>query len=189
MEKPCRPPSRLATRQLRFGAVAPRRDGTQARRAGLPPVIRCATWLLALFMIFAMPSRLAFAAAPEGVWLVDGKAAVEIFDCSGLMCGRILWLKDPRNTQGELDRDKNNPDPALQKRRLCGMTIFGGLRSGDRDRWTDGWFYNPDDGETYNISVALESTALVARIYRGVPLFGETKTLFRVSHGVSDGWC
>jgi uncharacterized protein (DUF2147 family) len=181
MDKPCQPRFGLVKRRRRFGdAVC---------RAALPHVIRCAAWLLALVIVFAMPSRLAFAAAPEGVWLIDDKAAVEIFDCDGLMCGRILWLKVPRNPQGELDSDKNNPNPALQKRRLCGMTILGGLRSGDRDRWTDGWFYNPDDGETYSISVALDSAALTARIYRGVPLFGETKTLFRVSHGVSDGWC
>jgi len=140
-------------------------------------------------MILAIPSNLAFAALPEGVWLIDGKVAVEIFDCSGLMCGRILWLKVPRNPQGELDSDKNNPDPALQQRRLCGMTIFWGLRSRDRDRWTDGWFYNPDDGETYRVSAQLASAALIARIYRGIPFFGETKTLLQVPHGISEGWC
>lgn len=141
-------------------------------------------------MIFALPYRTALAAPPEGVWLVDGKVAIEIFDCGGLKCGRILWLRDSRNSLGELDRDKNNPDPAMKQRRLCGLTIFGGLRLRERDRWTDGWFYNPDDGETYSISV--ESSAvdgLTARIYRGTPLFGETKTLLQVPHGHSDGWC
>src|SRR5271163_4457449 len=102
--------------------------------------------LVALVMVFALLQGVAWAAPPEGVWLIDEKVAIEIFDCSGLVCGRILWLKVPRNSLGELDRDKNNPDPSLRQAWLCGLTIFWGLRSGDQDRWTGGWFYNPDDG-------------------------------------------
>jgi hypothetical protein len=57
----------------------------------------------------------------------------------------------PRDPQRQLDRDKNNPQPALRQRQLCGLTIFWGLRPSGPDRWTDGWFYNPNDGKTYNI--------------------------------------
>ena len=47
--------------------------------------------------------------------------------------------------------DKKNPDPALRQRPLCGLTIFWALRPAGPDRWTDGGFYNPDDGQTYSI--------------------------------------
>jgi hypothetical protein len=30
---------------------------------------------------------------------------------------------------------------------------------------------------------------IVARIYLGIALFGESKILHRVPHGTSDGWC
>jgi uncharacterized protein (DUF2147 family) len=150
----------------------------------------CATGLLALFMVSTIAQGIAAAAAPEGVWLIDDKVAIEIFDCGGLVCGRILWLKVPRNSLGQLDRDKNNPDPKLRQRQLCGLTIFWDLRLHDQASWTGGWFYNPDDGETYRISAELNGVdRLTARIYRGIPLFGETKTLLEVAHGVSDGWC
>ena len=33
--------------------------------------------------------------APQGVWLIDGEAAVQIFDCEGMLCGRIL-VRNPR---------------------------------------------------------------------------------------------
>jgi uncharacterized protein (DUF2147 family) len=146
--------------------------------------------LLAAFMVLAFPRTTAFAAVPDGVWLIDGKAAVQIFDCSGLLCGRILWLHVPRDSQGRLNRDGHNPDPALRQRPLCGLTILWGLRSTGPYRWGGGWFYNPDDGKTYRVSAELRSTDLiVARIYLGVPFFGETKTLLRVPHGTSDGWC
>lgn len=149
-----------------------------------------AVLLIAALMSLVVPRAPAWAAVPGGVWLIDGKAAVQIFDCNGLLCGRILWLQTPRDPQGQLNRDKNNPDPALRQRRLCGLTVLWGLRSTGPDRWGGGWFYNPDDGKTYNVSAELRSADLiVARIYSRVRLFGETKTLLRVPHGTSEGWC
>jgi uncharacterized protein (DUF2147 family) len=141
-------------------------------------------------MVLAIPRTSASPAVPEGVWLIDGKAAVQIFNCDGLLCGRILWLQTPRDPQGQLNRDRNNPDPALRQRRLCGMTILWGLRSSAPNRWDGGWFYNPEDGKTYNVTAELRSADLiVARIYSGVRIFGQTKSLVRVRHGTSDGWC
>jgi len=58
--------------------------------------------VLAALMVLAFPRSMAFATVPDGVWLIDGKAAVQIFDCSGLLCGRILWLQIPRDSQGRL---------------------------------------------------------------------------------------
>lgn len=132
----------------------------------------------------------ASATVPEGVWLIDARAAVQIFDCNGLLCGRILWLQVPRDPQGQLSRDKNNPDPALRQRQLCGMTILWDLHLTKPDRWEDGWFYNPDDGKTYRLSVQLTSADVITtRIYLGIPFFGQTKFLTRVPHGTSTGWC
>ncbi|WP_264715868.1 DUF2147 domain-containing protein [Limobrevibacterium gyesilva] len=138
----------------------------------------------------ALPRAMAWAAVPQGVWLMDARVAVQVFDCDGLLCGRILWLLIPRDPRGELDRDKNNPDSALRQRRLCGLTILWGLHATGHDRWSGGWFYNPDDGRTYNVAAQLTSAdVLTARIYLGIPLFGRTKTLIRVPHGTSEGWC
>ena len=154
------------------------------RRAGR------AALLVGALISLAVPRTPARAAVPEGVWLIDGKAAVQIFDCGGLLCGRILWLHVPRDPQGQLNRDRNNPDPAVRQRPLCGLTILWGLRPTGPGHWGEGSFYNPDDGKTYDVSAELRSAdLLVARIYLGMPFFGETKTLLRVPHGTSDGWC
>jgi uncharacterized protein (DUF2147 family) len=127
---------------------------------------------------------------PQGEWLLDGRVVVQIFDCATRMCGRILWLKVARDPQGQLDLDKHNPNPALRSRRLCGLTILWNLQRVGPERWQDGWFYNPDDGKTYQVTARLESAdTMIARIYSGMPLFGETKTLGRVPHGTSAGWC
>ena len=109
--------------------------------------IGCAVLVLIGLAVF-VPRSVASAGIPEGVWLIDHEVAVQIFDCSNLLCGRVLWLLIPRDPQGRLVRDKKNPESELRQRPLCGLTIFWGLRSTGPDRWTDGWFYNPDDGDT-----------------------------------------
>ena len=91
------------------------------------------------------------------------------------------WMT-PRDARGEPKRDKNNPDPALRQRELCGLTLIWDLRPTGPDRWEGGFFYNPESGKTY--SVVTEHTSsdqLVARVYDGFALIGETKTLRRSS--------
>jgi uncharacterized protein (DUF2147 family) len=81
-------------------------------------------------------------------------------------------------------------NPTLRTRRLCGLTILWNLQPDGSDRWKAGWFYNPDDGKTYRVTAHMVSVdQMVARIYVGVPLFGETKVLTRVSEGTPAGAC
>ena len=150
--------------------------------------------LVAAMVLLAAPSAASepsvLPAVPQGEWLMDGKVAVQIFECEGLMCGRIIWLLVPRDPEGLLNLDRKNPVPALRQRKLCGLTILWGLRPTGANRWVDGWFYNPDDGKAYSVTAQLKSDdVIIARIYAGLPIFGKTKTLARVPHGVSEGWC
>ena len=135
-------------------------------------------------------AHIASAEVPDGVWLIKGEAAVQIFECNSLLCGRILWLQSPHDSQGQLKRDKRNPDPALRQRELCGLTVIRDLRSTGPNQWDDGRFYYPDSGKTYDVKMELTSSdALVARFYQGMSFVGETETLNRVLHGTSEGWC
>jgi uncharacterized protein (DUF2147 family) len=143
-----------------------------------------------MIALLVAPDARSQPAVPQGVWLMDGRVAVQIFECEGLMCGRIVWLRVPRDPQGQLNLDKKNPVPALRARKLCGLTILWGLRPEGPNRWVDGWFYNPDDGKSYSVKAQLKSDdVIVARIYVGVPILGKTKALIRVPHDTSEGWC
>jgi len=127
---------------------------------------------------------------PEGIWLLPLSAAVQIFDCQGLLCGRIVWLAYARSADGQLALDKKNPDEALRQRPLCGQTVLWGLTPQGVDHWKDGWLYNPHDGTTYRITGQVRGPdTLVARIYLGIPLFGETSIWQRVPRLSSEGWC
>jgi uncharacterized protein (DUF2147 family) len=175
----------VTTASARRPAVERRRGppGSAGYRRRLAPIV------VAVGLVVA-PTALSPPGVPEGVWLMDGRVAVQIFACDSLMCGRVIWLLVPRDPEGLLDRDKNNPDPALRSRKLCGLTILRGLRPDGANRWKDGTFYNPDDGKTYRVTAEIKSAdAMIARIYVGLPIFGRTKTLSRVTHDVTEGWC
>ncbi|MDP2330377.1 MAG: DUF2147 domain-containing protein [Reyranella sp.] len=143
--------------------------------------------LLAAFLLISVPCAIARALVLDSGWLMDGKAAVQIFDCNGLLCG-CVWLQIPRDSQGVLNRDKHNPDPALRQRGLCGLTVLWNLQPDGANRWKAGWFHNPDDGKSYRVTAELTSDDLMtARIYTLLPVLGQTKVLQRVLHGTSDG--
>ena len=108
---------------------------------------------------------------PEGTWLLANKVAVQVFDCSGLLCGRIVWLAQPRSADGQPDLDHRNPDPALQQRPLCGLTIIWGLQPNGPSQWASGYLYDPEDGATYDVTAELtDPNRISARVYRGTAL-------------------
>lgn len=121
------------------------------------------------------PSASAQGPVPEGTWIVSHRVAIiEVFECSSLLCGRIVWLRNP----------------ALRTTEMCGRTIVWGLTPAGPTRWTNGWFFDPEDRKTYNLSAQLQSVdTMAARIYKGVSLFGRTEILNRIPPRSLGGWC
>jgi len=141
-------------------------------------------------LLLVISNRPAASEVPDGTWLLAQRVAVEVFECSGLVCGRIVWLSRPRAPDGRPDVDHLNPDPALRQRPLCGLTILWGLQADGPGHWSNGSLYDPQDGNTYDVTA--ERTApdrISARVYRGVPLFGRTEILIRDPQLSFDGRC
>jgi uncharacterized protein (DUF2147 family) len=133
-----------------------------------------------ILLLMTARARPAASAVPEGTWLFANRVAVQIFECSTLLCGRIVWLLRPDTPSGQPDLDNLNPDPGLRQRHLCGLTIIWGMQPVGSDHWSNGWLYDPKDGVTYNVSAELTAPDTIsARVYRGVPLFGRTEILIR----------
>src|SRR5690242_8308242 len=67
---------------------------------------------------------------PTGIWLTQaGDARVRVSKCGGSLCGVIVALKDPINAAtGKPEIDDKNPDPALAKRPMIGLSLFSGMR-------------------------------------------------------------
>ena len=58
-----------------------------------------ATGLASLLAIIVCGSAVsADRTSPKGIWIDDnGRGAVEIKDCEGDLCGRVVWLKSAKN--------------------------------------------------------------------------------------------
>jgi uncharacterized protein (DUF2147 family) len=133
-----------------------------------------------ILLLIALHPDPAPAAVPAGTWLFASRVALQIFDCGGLVCGRIVWLLRPDTPGGQPDLDTLNPDPGLRQRRLCGLTIVWGMQPDGPAHWSNGWLYDPKDGVTYNLAAELTAPdTLSARVYRGMALFGRTEILTR----------
>src|SRR3569832_2223597 len=100
----------------------------------------------------------AFAADdPAGTWLTQaGDSKVKVAKCGGGLCGTVIWLKQPFDTDtGKPATDSKNPNRELAMRPIIGLQLFESMRVDGPSRWS-GRIYNADDGQSYDshISVA-----------------------------------
>ncbi len=102
------------------------------------------------------PATDARASEATGVWLTQaGDARVRVSKCGGGLCGVIVGLRDPIDpATGKPQIDDKNPNPALRKRPMIGLPLFGGMQPSGQNRWS-GQIYNADDGSTYVSHVSL----------------------------------
>lgn len=107
--------------------------------------------LLASFLLSLATIAQSRAADISGVWLTaDGDAHVRIAKCGAGMCGNLVWVKDKPGAT-----DVRNPDPSKRSRPLLGLMIALDFRpSASNPEKFIGHFYNADDGNTYNGSIA-----------------------------------
>jgi sterol desaturase/sphingolipid hydroxylase (fatty acid hydroxylase superfamily) len=114
-----------------------------------------------------------------GNWATRGFGSIVQFrPCAhapDAMCGRIVWLWEPNDSQGRARTDNRNPDHALRSRSLIGVEIVSGLRESAPQVWSEGSVYNPDDGRTYTGSIRLRNGVLELRGC-ALGVFCETQT-------------
>jgi uncharacterized protein (DUF2147 family) len=98
------------------------------------------------------------AAQPTGIWYDDtGRGAIEITNCSGRLCGRLVWLKDPKHND------------------ICGTQIIGNAKPMGTGKWDGGWIYDPERDAKYSVEItALGADRLKVMGYQGTKLLSET---------------
>jgi uncharacterized protein (DUF2147 family) len=107
-------------------------------------------------LLGAAPAKAQAGGEVSGIWLTQqGDAKVRVSKCGGGICGVVIWLKDPINpATGKPQVDDKNPNPALAKRPMVGLSLFSGMQPSGPNKWS-GQIYNADNGSTYasNVSV------------------------------------
>ncbi len=135
--------------------------------------------ILPITILLAAAPGVALAASPVGVWLTkNGRSHVQIYDCGGKLCGKIVWLKEPNDKNGKPKVDSKNPDKAKRSRKLLGLNILYGFvkDTNEANYWTSGRIYNPEDGDVYRCTLTLRKDGtLRVRGYVGVPMLGKTQ--------------
>jgi len=114
-----------------------------------------------------------------GTWLnEEGTGQVEIFKVSGKYYGKIVWLKEPIDTNtGKPRTDIENPDPAQQIKPLIGLVNLKGFSFYGEEEWKDGTIYDTKNGKTYSCYIRFEDEGkqkLKIRGFIGVSLLGRT---------------
>ena len=136
---------------------------------------RFSAFIALLVMFFAVNAFGEESDAVLGIWYNEEKTSgIEIFRCTDTYCGRIVWLKNPLNTEGKEKVDSKNPDESLKARKLMGLQILSGFRYSGDGTWEAGKIYDPKNGKTYSCKMRLEGENLKIRGFIGISLFGRT---------------
>jgi len=102
-----------------------------------------------------------------GVWIDHtGRGAVEITDCGGALCGRVVWVKDAGNNEG------------------CGLQIIGNVKPMGDGTWDGGWIYDPDTDAKYDVEIVPNGSKLKVVGYSGTKLLSETMVWTRAPAGL-----
>ena len=119
------------------------------------------TQLATIVLLMSPLSATALAGpGPHGTWVMNsGKVTVQVDDCGLNLCGKIVALAKPLDKKGRPKLDKENPDPALRKRPVIGLTILQNMKADGSNKWV-GTIYNADDGYTYKSVMKLSGDVM-----------------------------
>lgn len=121
------------------------------------------------------------AAEVTGLWLTQKKGIViDIYECGEALCGRTVWLKKMNFKDGTPRIDKNNPDPALRERHVCGIEVINQLQQEAVGKWDNGKVYDPKTGDTFDFELKQKGEKLKVRGYMGVKFLGKSETWTRI---------
>jgi uncharacterized protein (DUF2147 family) len=119
-----------------------------------------------------------------GFWLTqDGDSQVEIFKAPGNKYnGRIVWLKEPLDENGQVKRDDKNPDNNLKSRPTLGLGLLNDFTyNASKKEWERGTIYDPKSGRTYDCFMRLDgdNTLKLKGFVMGMRLLGREATWTR----------
>ena len=115
---------------------------------------------IATALFLAAPAKAQSAGGPDGIWLTQaGDAKVRVSKCGAGICGVVVWLRDPIDpATGKPQVDDKNPNPALAKRPIIGLSLFSGMHPAGPNQWA-GQIYNADDGKIYASKISVTGPA------------------------------
>ena len=118
-----------------------------------------------------------------GIWLEEEKRShIEIYKKNdNLYEGKIVWLSEPLDKNGEPKKDKDNPNKSLRDQTLDGLIIIKDLEYVKKNEWSNGTIYDARSGKTYSLNATLnDDNNLFMRGYFGFSFIGRTTSWTRI---------
>ena len=114
-------------------------------------IIRLISFLSPI-ILFAQTSEIC------GIWLEEKKQShIEIYEIEpGRFEGKIIWLAEPFDENGDIKRDNKNPKNSLRSQSLKGLKIIKNLEYIEDTKWSNGSIYDARSGKTYSLNANLE---------------------------------
>jgi uncharacterized protein (DUF2147 family) len=113
---------------------------------------------IVILLTFLLPS-ITFATNPDdimGTWLTDNdESKIEIYKAGNEYFGKIIWLKEPTDRNGNAKKDVNNPDKTKRSNAAIGILILKNVRY-ENGSWK-GIIYGPKRGKEVACSLKLKS--------------------------------
>ncbi len=97
----------------------------------------------------------------EGIWLRGDKKnyKVEIYPCGAKYCGKLVWLKEATDEDGNPRKDINNPDKSKRNNPLLGTDVLRNFNFDGRS-WKGGQVYSFNRGKYYDAQIKLKENTL-----------------------------
>ena len=135
--------------------------------------------LICTVFIFTIPNSVFSQKKTDAIigkwYTVNKESLIQIYAVKGKYYGKIIWLKEPNDENGNLLKDTNNPKKDLQNRILKGVNILISFVYDEDFTWEDGKIYNPRDGNFYSAVLQMtDKNTLKVRGYYGFSWIGKT---------------
>lgn len=139
--------------------------------------------LIRLLLLFPITLMAQDSESICGIWLEEKKQShIAIYKTDdGKYEGKIIWLAEPLDENGNIKLDKENPDKDLRNQTIKGLVIINDLIFIERNKWSQGSIYDARSGKKYSLNANLkDENTLFMRGYVGFSLIGKTTTWTRL---------
>jgi len=140
-----------------------------------------------LLILLILISVAAYTQAPAddicGRWQSEEKnLIVDVYKQGDNYQAKIIWFNAGNDKLMHEWIDKNNPNKALQTRKILGMNVLSGLvYEPSSNSWEDGMIYDAKHGKDWNASAYIDKSGLLkVKGYWHFKIFGRTMTFARV---------